>query len=75
MVLHLIARDHARKAMSSEILMGLNGIRVVGGDTYWCILINLNHPQSQMIPEMFAKKLGMGMSSAVNFINNNRALC
>ena len=61
------------KIIHSEMLMGLNIIRVVEGEPDRCILINLNHLRSPMIPMMFAKKLGL--SAAVNFINDIRALC
>ncbi|KAL9190318.1 hypothetical protein ACHAXT_007529 [Thalassiosira profunda] len=61
------------KVVHSEMLMGLNVIRAVEGEPDRCVLINLNHLRSPMIPMMFAKKLGL--SSAVNFINDIRALC
>ena len=61
------------KIIHSEMLMGLNIIRAVEGEPDRCILINLNHLRSPMIPMMFAKKLGL--SAAVNFINDIRALC
>jgi len=61
------------KVVHSEMLMGLNVIRAVEGEKDRCVLINLNHLRSPMIPMMFAKKLGL--SAAVNFINDIRALC
>jgi len=61
------------KVIQSEMLMGLNVIRAVEGDPDRCVLINLNHLSSPMIPMMFAKRLGLG--AAVNFINDIRALC
>mmetsp|Transcript_8960 Transcript_8960/g.20184 ORF Transcript_8960/g.20184 Transcript_8960/m.20184 type:complete len:444 (+) Transcript_8960:265-1596(+) len=61
------------KEIHSEMLMGLNIIRAVEGEPDRCILINLNHLSSPMIPMMFAKRLGL--SAAVNFINDIRALC
>jgi len=61
------------KVVHSEMLMGLNVIRAVEGEEDRCVLINLNHLRSPMIPMMFAKKLGL--SAAVNFINDIRALC
>jgi len=61
------------KIIHSEMLMGLNVIRPVEGDRDRCVLINVNHLRSPMIPMMLAKRLGL--SSAVNFINDIRALC
>jgi len=61
------------KVIHSEMLMGLNVIRVVEGEPDRCILINLNHLSSPMIPMMLAKRLGLG--AAMNFINDIRALC
>ncbi|KAL7465242.1 hypothetical protein ACHAXS_005574 [Conticribra weissflogii] len=61
------------KVIHSEMLMGLNVIRAVKGEPDRCILINLNHLRSPMIPMMMAKRLGL--SAAVNFINDIRALC
>jgi hypothetical protein len=57
----------------SEILMGVNVIRKVEGDDNRCLMINVNHIRSPMIPMMIAKKIGL--SAAVNFINDLRALC
>jgi hypothetical protein len=61
------------KVIHSEMLMGLNVIRSVDGESDRCILINVNHLMSPMIPMFMAKKLGL--SSAVNFINDIRSLC
>lgn len=61
------------KIIHSEMLMGLNVIRPVEGEKDRCVLINVNHLRSPMIPMMLAKRLGL--SSAVNFINDIRALC
>lgn len=61
------------KVILSEMLMGLNIIRSVEGESDRCILISLTHLRSPVIPMMMAKRLGM--SSAVNFINDIRALC
>lgn len=56
----------------SEILMGVNVIRKVEGDENRCLMINVNHIRSP-IPTIIAKKIGL--SAAVNFINDLRALC
>jgi hypothetical protein len=61
------------KVIHSEMLMGLNIIRAVDGEPDRCVLINVNHLMSPMIPMFMAKKLGL--SSAVNFINDIRSLC
>ncbi len=61
------------KVIHSEMLMGLNIIRAVEGEPNRCVLINVNHLMSPMIPMFMAKKLGL--SSAVNFINDIRTLC
>lgn len=61
------------KVIHSEMLMGVNIIRAVEGEPDRCILITLNHLKSPMVPMMLAKKLGL--SAAVNFINDIRALC
>ena len=61
------------KVIHSEMLMGMNIIRAVEGEPDRCILINLNHLRSPMIPMYLAKRLGL--SAAVNFINDIRALC
>lgn len=61
------------KVIHSEMLMGLNVIRAVEGEPDRCVLVNLNHLRSPMIPMMMAKRLGL--SAAVNFINDIRALC
>jgi hypothetical protein len=65
--------DQDPKVIHSEMLMGVNIIRAVQGEPDRCILINLNHLRSPMIPMMMAKRLGL--SAAVNFINDIRALC
>ena len=65
--------DEDPKVILSEMLMGLNIIRCVEGEPDRCILISLTHLRSPVIPMMMAKRLGM--SSAVNFINDIRALC
>lgn len=61
------------KILYSEMLMGLNIIRAIEGEPGRCVLINLNHLRSPMIPVMLAKRLALG--AAVNFINDIRALC
>jgi hypothetical protein len=59
--------------LRSEILMGVNMIRKLQGDENRCLMINVNHIRAPMVPMMIAKKIGL--SAAVNFINDLRALC
>ena len=61
------------KVLNSEMLMGLNIIRAIEGEENRCVLINLNHLRSPMIPVYLAKRLALG--AAVNFLNDIRALC
>jgi hypothetical protein len=68
--------DHTTLAsvIKSEILMGVNLIRKVEGqEDSKCCMINVNHIRSPMVPMMVAKRLGV--SSAVGFMNDIRALC
>ncbi|KAL3921841.1 MAG: hypothetical protein SGILL_002533 [Bacillariaceae sp.] len=61
-------------AIQSEILMGVNLIRKVeGAEDSKCLMINVNHIRSPMVPMMVAKRLGV--SSAIGFVNDIRALC
>lgn len=60
------------KVVQSEMLMGLNVLRVVDGEPDRCVMINLNHLMSPMIPAMLSKRLGL--TAAVNFINDIRSL-
>jgi hypothetical protein len=53
--------------------MGLNIIRAIEGEENRCVLINLNHLRSPMIPVYLAKRFALG--AAVNFLNDIRALC
>jgi hypothetical protein len=66
-------------AIKSEILMGVNLIRKIDfgggddGDSNMCLLINVNHIRSPLVPMMVAKRIGV--TSAVGFMNDIRALC
>lgn len=53
-----------------EILMSVNIIRRVQGDTSRCVLVTVNHLRSPMVPMMLAKKLAV--SAATNFMNDVR---
>jgi hypothetical protein len=67
--------DHSlTSVIKSEILMGVNLIRKVEGqEDSRCCMINVNHIRSPMVPMMVAKRIGI--SSAVGFMNDVRALC
>jgi hypothetical protein len=58
----------------SEIIMGVNLIRKVeGAEDSRCLMTNVNHLRSPMVPMMIAKR--MGLTHAVGFINNIRSRC
>lgn len=64
----------APNSIRSEILMGVNLIRKIEGEEEKrCLMINVNHIRSPMVPMMIAKRIGV--SAAVGFINDVRALC
>lgn len=61
-------------SIQSEILMGVNLIRKIeGAEDSKCLMINVNHIRSPMVPMMVAKRLGV--SSAIGFVNDIRAVC
>lgn len=63
--------------LRSEILLGVNVIRRVEGDPNRCIMINMIHMRSPMVPMMIANRIGA--SAASGFIKDlqmaGRALC
>ena len=59
--------------IKSEILMGVNLIRKIDGEDDQCLMINVNHIRSPMVPMMVAKRLGV--SAAIGFVNDIRAAC
>eukprot|EP00980_Cylindrotheca_fusiformis_P015141 scaffold4183_cov137-Cylindrotheca_fusiformis.AAC.4 len=63
----------AANVIKSEILMGVNLIRKIEGCDDRCLMINVNHIRSPMVPMMVAKKLGV--SAAIGFVNDIRAAC
>jgi hypothetical protein len=63
----------ATNVIKSEILMGVNLIRKIDGSDDRCLLINVNHIRSPMVPMMVAKKLGV--SAATGFVNDIRGAC
>ena len=60
-------------SIQSEILIGVNLIRKVQGSENQCLMINVNHIRSPMVPTMIAKRIGV--AAAVGYINDIRALC
>ena len=63
---------NATNVLLSEILIGVNLIKKVEGDSNRCMMVNVNHIRSPMVPMMIAKRIGV--SAAANFINDIRAL-
>lgn len=59
--------------LRSEIITSVNLIKKVGGDENRCLMINVNHIRSPMVPMMIAKRIGL--SAAANFFHDLRALC
>jgi hypothetical protein len=60
--------------IKSEILMGVNLIRKIeGAADSRCLMTNVNHLRSPMIPMMVAKRIGL--SAAVSFLHDIRACC
>lgn len=60
--------------IKSEILMGVNVIRKIqGAEDSRCLMINVNHVRSPLVPVMVAKRIGA--TAAISFINDIRALC
>jgi hypothetical protein len=59
--------------IKSEILMGVNVIRKIKGSDERCLMINVNHIRSPMVPVMVAKKIGI--TAAIGFVNDIRGTC
>jgi hypothetical protein len=71
---HHPEEEGAANAIKSEILMGVNLIRKIeGAEDSRCLMINVNHIRSPLIPMMIAKRIGV--SAAVGFVNDIRSLC
>jgi hypothetical protein len=63
-----------KKDSKSEIIMGVNLIRKVeGAEESRCLMTNVNHVRSPMVPMMIAKRVGL--TAAVGFINGIRSHC
>jgi len=66
--------DSFDAGLRSEILMGVNVIRKIEGEENRCLMINVNHIRSPMVPMMIARKIGL--TAAVNFIAQDlRSIC
>lgn len=61
------------KGTTNEILIGVNLIRRIDGVDNQCLMINVNHIRSSMVPKMGAKMLGM--NAAISFIHDIRSAC
>lgn len=61
------------KIIKSEVLLGVNLIRRIEGSDDRCIMVNVSHMRSPMVPMMLAKKIGT--SAAIGFVNDIRAIC
>jgi hypothetical protein len=59
-------------SLRSEILMGVNVIRGVEGQPDKCLMTNVNHMRTPMIPLFLGKKLGL--AAAPNFIRDLRII-
>mmetsp|Transcript_22150 Transcript_22150/g.51079 ORF Transcript_22150/g.51079 Transcript_22150/m.51079 type:complete len:409 (+) Transcript_22150:352-1578(+) len=68
------APEEVAPSLRSEILMGVNVIRRITGHKDCCLMVNVNHMRSPMVPMMIAKKIGL--SAAHSFISHDlRAMC
>jgi len=65
--------DSSGKVIKSEILMGVNLIRKIDGVDEQCLMVNVNHIRSPMVPMIIAKKLGV--AAAIGFVNDIRGAC
>lgn len=59
-------------SLRSEILMGVNVIRGIEGQPNKCLMINVNHIRTPMIPIFLGRKIGL--AAAPNFIRDLRNL-
>jgi START domain len=57
--------------LRSEILLGVNIIRRIDGDSERCVIVNMIHMRSPMVPMIVANRIGA--SAAANFIHDLRA--
>lgn len=59
--------------LHSEILMGVNVIRSIEGEDNKCLMINVNHIRTPMVPLFVARRIAL--SAAPNFIHDLNGLC
>ncbi|CAB9505818.1 expressed unknown protein [Seminavis robusta] len=59
--------------LRSEILLGVNIIRRIDGDPHRCVMVNMIHMRSPMVPMIIANRIGA--SAAANFIRDLRNAC
>lgn len=59
--------------LSSEILMGVNVIREIEGEPNKCLMINVNHIRTPMVPLFVARRIAL--SAAPGFIHDLNTLC
>lgn len=59
--------------LHSEILMGVNVIRHIEGEENKCLMINVNHIRTPMVPLFVARRIAL--SAAPGFIHDLNSLC
>jgi hypothetical protein len=63
-----------KKDAKSEIIIGVNLIRKVeGAEDSRCLMTNVNHLRSPMVPMIIAKRIGL--TAAVGYMKDIRSLC
>lgn len=67
-VSHPDSNQHDSSVLRSEILLGVNVIRRIDGDPDRCVMINMIHMRSPMVPMIIANRIGA--SAAANFIKD-----
>jgi hypothetical protein len=71
-VTHPEDRDRSdTSVLRSEILLGVNIIRRIDGESERCVMVNMIHMRSPMVPMVIANRIGA--SAAANFIHDLRA--
>ena len=66
--------ESSSNVIKSEILMGVNLIKKIkGSEDSQCLMINVTHIRSPMVPMVVAKKIGV--TAAIGFVNDIRCAC
>lgn len=66
--------ESSSNVIKSEILMGVNLIKKIkGSEDSQCLMINVTHIRSPMVPMVIAKKIGV--TAAIGFVNDIRCAC